>query len=245
MVVTVQQLLTDMLSLVGAVAMDEAPTASELQLALRQVNYMLDHWSASAIMLRSSTRDSFVLTPGKTSYNIGPSGTDFVTAQILTIETAVLQDATKVDYPLSLIDQTEYDSYDDRDIVTGVPLALFYDAGATQTTANNGTLYFYPTPSLAYTLILESDKYLSEFVNLTDTVTFAPVYYEALLYNGALRLFRHFHSVGTAVPPDIAALAGGAVRTLHALNRRQYRLALDYPGKSGQGNYNILSDTVM
>ena len=117
---------------------------------------------------------------------------------------------------------------------------MAYDPGESQQTTPVGVLYVYMTPDQDYTVHLETDMYLSEFAAVTDNVTFEPVYYEAILYGLAVRLFRHFRKPSDMVPPDLAALAAGSLDTLRALNAVAIQASLDLPGKIG--GYNIYVD---
>lgn len=241
MTLTVQQVLTDALSLCGGVAIDETPTSSELNLALRIANVMIDRWSGSPNLLRSTTGDTLTMTAGKYIYSIGSSATspDFATSKPVRLINAFIRDSGNNDTPLDIITKIQYDAIEDK-TSQGEPIVVHYDPGAAQQASNVGTLYFYNSPDSAYTLYLESDKYLSEFTNLSDTVTFDPVYYEALIYNIAMRLFRHFRGNESQIPADIVNIANSSMKIVENMNATQPVAKIDVMGTGGK--YNVYTD---
>lgn len=243
MILTVRQVLQDAMSLAGAVDTDEELQGSDLEIALRAANVMLNKWSSTRLMMRSTTQDILTLTGGKYIYNISAQATapDFVTAKPFRIKSSFVRDASNTDMPVDIITLTEYEGYGDKSITIGTSRSLYYDPGPSQQVINTGIIYLYPIPDQNYRLFIESDKYLTEFVNYTDVITFEPLYYEALTYNLALRLFRRFHEPTAQIPPDIIKIAQDAIKAIETMNSVQARCGIDLPGKSS--NYNILSDT--
>jgi len=240
MIVGVSNIITDAMSLIGATAIDETPTSSELALGLRTLNMMVDRWSTQRLMLRSTTPISFPLVAGQAVYTIGLSGAQITAAKPLKLYSAFYRDSSSVDQPIDIIDVSDYNAMPDKSISTGPPEYVAYDPGAAQQTSNVGTLSLYLTPDQAYTLFLETDAYLTEFVAVTDTVTFEPAYYEALVYNLAERLFRHFHRSEEQIPADILRIANASMNNLKTLNAVQIVAGLDLPGKIS--TFNIYSD---
>lgn len=80
-IVQVQDILKDAMGLCNAVEIDETPSSSEMALALRVANMMLDHWSSQRLMLRSHTSIVFILSANKASYTIGSTGADITAPQ--------------------------------------------------------------------------------------------------------------------------------------------------------------------
>ena len=242
MILTALDIIVASMKLVNAIAIDEAPTLSEQATCLQVLNIMIDSWSASNLMIRSTTLDQLALVPKKFQYTIGIGG-DFNTTKPISISTAFLRDATNIDTPFAMLNQMEYNSLVDKDIAVTRPDSLYYDPGFTQSaTPSSGTIYLYPIPdaSSVYTLFLESFKYLTEFTSVTDTVTFEPAYYEALVYNLAMRIFRMFHSSAVAVPNDIVVMARESKRIVERMNSTMVTAGFDLPGKASV--YNIYTD---
>lgn len=240
MVLTVQQILIDAMGLINTIAIDEVPETSELTLALRTANVMLDRWSAQKLMLRSNITLVVPLVAGKSEYTIGLSGADITSNKIIHIESGYITD-NGMDYSMDVVEKSLYDTFEDKNVSLARPEYVGYDPGATQQAVQKGTIFFYYTPDKSYTATLETMVYLTEFLNLSDTVTFEPVYYEALIYNLAVRLFRHFHAATAQVPADIVGIANESRATIMNMNHSPLIAGFDFPGK-GTGKYNIYTD---
>lgn len=239
MTIYVRDILADALSLVG-VGGDEAPTPSELQLALRTANIMLGSWSSSRLLMRSTTPLDFTATVGQAVYTIAPSGADIIGAVPLSVSSAYYRDSGTIDTPIEIVSVEFYNNLPDKQTSTGPFEYVAYDPGATQQTSQKGTFYFYMNPDSQYDVHLEVDSYITEFTTLTDAVRFDPVYYEALVYGLAARLFRHFHAASSQLPADIQLIAAHSLDKLRALNASIPSVAVDLPGKAG--GYNIYVD---
>lgn len=240
MVLTVQQTITDAMGLIGAIAVDEAPTTSESTLAMRTANVMIDRWSSQHLLLRSTTPITFSMVASTPTYTIGASGATITSGKPLKIQSVVITDAAGLDTALEVIPQSVYDALVDKDVSNGKPTYLAYDPGIAQQAAQKGTISIYPCPDYAYSTKIDSDSYLTEFVNLTDNIVFEPAYYEALIYNLAVRLWRYFHDGGTQIPADIVAIANESLTNLKNLNSVQQLAGMEMPGR--MSSYNIYTD---
>lgn len=248
MVIPVQDMLIDILKVCKVVEMDEVPTATELADTLRTVNMMLNTWSDRNLMVQGTVRAGFALTAGKYSYTIGPAGADIIYTKPSGISTAFVRDAGGNDWPVDITPKETYDSYDDKLIATGRPEEMIYELGQAQQAAQVGTITLYPIPDAAnpYTLYPEMYLPLVEFVNLTDTITFDKgAYFEAIKYNGAMRVWGGYYKAEIPFPPMEMALAQEAMRILENINSKQMIAVLDVPskgGKVGGGGYDVYSD---
>jgi hypothetical protein len=230
----VQDVIVDAMNLIGVIAISETPSAAEMQIGIRTLNMMLDHWSANRLMLRSTDTTSFPLVSGKGVYTIGPATCDIIAPKPIKIERAFMRDSNGIDYLISVVPQSEYDSYRDKSIITALPATIYYDPGTAQQSLVQGTINVYPMPDAngSYTMFIDYDAYLSEFSSLTTVITFDPAYYEALVYGLALRLFRRYHvDPNKQVPTDISAAAAAAIKTIENMNSVQARASMDVPGK--------------
>lgn len=231
----VKDVIKEILGLCGAIEIDETPTDSDMQLGMRRLNIMLDSWSSKRLLLRSQTQISFTIAPPKYVYTIGPTG-DIVSAKPINIRGAYTRDGSGVDYPINIISTQELDSMNDKSFAVARPESLNYNPGKAQG-ATLGTFTFYCIPDQSYTAYVECDIYLTEFSALTDIVTFEPMYYEALVYNGAKRLWRNYH-VSTPVPADIDQIANESLKSISVVNYEKIMANLDVPG-SKSANFNI------
>lgn len=236
-------IITDAMSLIGAVAINEPIKAPELQVGLRTLNMMIDKWSTNRLLLRSTDTTTIPLSANKYAYTIGTPSSDVTSAKPLRIFSSFMRDRNGVDYNIDVMPQEAYDKLQDKSFVYGLPAAMYYDPGTTQD-GQEGTIYIYPAPDSAgpYTLYLECDIYLSEISTGNDIITFDKAYYEALVYGLASRLWRRYHTK-EPIPADIAAFASSAISSLENLNSVQARASMDIPGKVStfnvySGDYN-------
>lgn len=228
------------MGLIGAIAIDEVPTASEYNQALRTANVMIDRWSTQRLLLRSTTALVVPLVAGVQSYTIGPVGCAITSAKPIKLYSAFYRDSANVDYPVEVIETVTFNNLTDKALSVGPVMYVSYEPGDAQQVAGKGTINVYLTPDQAYSLHLEVDNYLNEFVNLTDTVTFEPAYYEALIYNLAVRLFRYYREASIPVPMDIQLIANGSLSNLKTMNDVNVIAGMELPGKVS--SYNIYSD---
>ena len=241
MILQVQDILKDAMGLIGVIAIDESPSTSEYTQVLRTLNVMVDRWSSQRLMLRSTVALSIPLVAGKATYTIGVSGCDVTAPKPIQMRTGYYRDVNNNDLPIEMIDIITYNSINDKMIASGPPMYGAYDPGDTQQIINKGTLSVYPIPDTVYYFNVEVDTYLTEFVNLSDTVTFEPAYYEALIYNLAVRLFRYYRDANVQIPQDIISVANISVNNLKTMNKFTVIAASDLPGKIS--SYNIYSDS--
>ena len=223
----VRELFIAILEVVGVLTLDEQPEASDMQKVKRHVNLLLGSLSARHLVQLTPTTESFTLTPGVADYTIGPSA-DLNTAKPISIASAHLNGL-----PLDLATQGEYHQW------PSPTRELYYDAGATQTATPLGTIHINPIPDAADTLTVDSLKYLTQFVNLTDTVTFPDAYLAMLTYNGAMACWRPLGRTGPP-PPDIRMMAERTMKVIENMNARPMIMRTDVPGVV-QGRYNILT----
>lgn len=238
----VQDIFKASMEIIGATTLDEAPEDSEMHKCLRHANLLLDSLSARKLLQLAEIQETFNLVAGQRSYTIGVGG-NFNTSKPIDISSAFVRDVSLNDYPVDVKTREVYDSYSDKMISSARPDVIFYDPGATQQTIQTGTIYCYPIPDdSSDDLVINSQKYLTEFVNLTDNVTFPPAYFRMLVYNLSEAIWRPMGRSGP-VPPDIVSLARETMRIIENMNATQIVSGLDLPGTRTQGSgYNIYTD---
>lgn len=240
MILQVKDLLIDAMGLCGVTEIDETPAATEMAVLLRTANVMIDRWSAQRLLLRSTTPITIPITAGKQAYTIGLSGCDVTNSKPLKVYSAYVRDSGGLDTAVDVIDIETYNNLVDKTLANGPITWVSYDPGLSQQTNQKGTVYVYGVPDTTYTLFVEADTYLTEFVNYTDTVSFEPAYYEALIYNLARRVFRRYNSANTMIPADISEIAHESLNNLRTMNNQTIIAGLDVPGKVG--SWNVYTD---
>lgn len=240
MILTVQELLTDAMSLIGATAIDEVPTTSELNLGLRVANMMLNRWQSMPGMLRSTNSVVFTTTGGVADYSIGEWGSDINSQKPIKIFSAYLTDTSTVNYPLDVVDESWLNQINDRNLSSGRPTLVSYDAVSAQQSSPYGVVSLYVIPDTVYTVTLDCSSDVTTFDSLTDNLDFDPSYYEALKYGMAVRLFRHYHPVTVPIPADLLKGEHEANKTLYTMNHKPILAACDLPVTGG--SYNVYTD---
>lgn len=243
MIVQVQDIIKQAFGVIGEIEIDETPTSSDMNMCLQVLNIMMDKLSANRLTLRTTSADSLPLIPGKYLYTIGAAGADITSAKPISITDAFIRDLYGIDTPVNIISRDEYDAYIDKSFSQARPYSLFYDPGQTQQVQNKGNISLYPIPdaTMPYTLFFNSDKYLTEFGSIFDTVTFEPAYYEFFVYNLAVRIFRRYNDSKVPIPVDVIGIANEATRTIETMNAVQVTASMDIPGSPV--TYNIFNDT--
>ena len=212
------------LEVVGVVTLDETPEASDMQKCLRHMNLLLDSLSARRLMQLSTIQTPVPLTVGQRVYPLTPVP--------ISITSAFLRDTSGNNFDVDIITVEEYELTED----TGgsVVERIYFDAGA-------GTVACDPTPLDGYTLFLDTVRYLTEFTSLTAPVSFPPAYYDMLVQNGAMKLWRPLGRTGPP-PPDIRQEADRTMRIVENMNSRSPVAGMDLPGCKS-GTYDIMSDS--
>jgi hypothetical protein len=243
MVLTVLDLIKSQLRIVlqnGDSTQDDDDT--QIQDAIQANNMMLDSWSAQKLMTRSLIQQSFTLVVGTSSYTIG-TGMVFDTAKPIAIPNAFVRDSAGIDYPLNIATEDEFNAIGDKSFASGCPTSLFFDTGQTEQTApQSGVIYIDTKPDQAYTLYLEQQKYLTEFADPSDTVTFEPAYYEAIKFNGALTYYYEYRSHKAPIPPYLVMKAKESMSVIKNMNVQLSVANFDVPGVK-TGSWNIYGST--
>lgn len=226
----VSTFLKDAMGLIGAIEIDETPSSTEMQTALRVANMMLGRWSAQSLLPRATNTLSFPITAGKSSYTIGNAAAyDVVSEKPLSLVGGYLRDSSNRDTPLNVITIDHYNNFQDKAISSGLPNYVAYRPIDAQQVIPNGAFYFYLTPNRNYTFFGEVNKYLTKFNSINDELTFEPMYEEAFVYSLAARLFRHFNGPDKIIPQDIVEIASAALSNIKALNSEIPLAACDVP----------------
>lgn len=232
---TVRDMITSSLRLIGAIAGNETPTANEASSALQSLNDMLDLWSTQKLLINASIQENFSFVGSQQNYTMGVGG-NFNTARPQRIENAIYQQttgATLLNLPIQLINQDQFAALPVPNVQSTIPTKLFVNY-----TNPLATLYFWPVPSTAGTLVLWSWKTLTSFATLDTVVILPPGYNKALKYNLGVELAPEY---GKQVDELIIAQAVDSKADIKRMNSKMLLMTQDSALNSRSAKYNYLT----
>lgn len=218
----------------GWLAQGETPNAADANFALSKLNRVLDQWQAKKIYAYAMQFQAYTLIPNLAPHTIGPSGTFVVPVRPVRLEGATLilnNVQPNVDCPINLRDAAWWNSERVKTLATSVPTDLYYEPDFP-----NGSLYFWPVPSWAYGVRLQTWQQISTFATLATSYNLPPGYEEAITMTLAANLIGP-NSQGLALQ------AREAVAAIQGNNNKSPRISSADHGTSGKkrGSFNYYS----
>lgn len=236
---TAGDMIRDALGLTRVYAPGDVVTGADMALGLRVLNRMMDSWSNEALACFARMEQSSPLVVQKATYTIGPGG-DFDMARPLKLLSgdgaAYLQDALGNNFPITVVEQDQWNLIGNRTTTSDIPDTLFYDAQFPL-----GTINIFPTPTNTYTLFWDSTLQLEEFADQTTPVTLPPGYEAAIVHNLAIWLKPYFKAADIA--KEVVELARTTLAAIKRTNIREVVAGYDTEiVAKGSSTYNIYRD---
>jgi hypothetical protein len=236
---TVSDLITRSMRLLGALNIGDQPTAAEAQNALTALNALADAWALERLLLYTTGRNLYNLAPNQQVYQIGPLGPDWIAPRPLSLEGAGLiissSDPTQVlEVPLEVLrTDRDWQMLRVKGITSTLPTKLYYDHGFSTGAGNlgSGNIALWPVPTQANQIALYTPTAISQFTGLTQTISLPPGYNRALVYSLAIEMAPEFDRQPSEV---IVAVAERALDNLKRTNLQLNRLRCD-PALTGAG----------
>jgi len=213
---TATELIESSMRLATILASGETPTADEAVDGLKALNDILENWSLENLMVLQGNNEQFALTPGVSTYTIGPGGA-FNTTRPIRIGLSFTR-VNGSDFPLEQWGLDEYNAVSVK-TVGAIPEKYVY--------INEnplGLIILYPVPATASTLFLNTDSVLTFPVTLATNLVLAPGYEKALRYTLATNLAPEY---GVTVPSAVAAIAASSKADIKRANKKQVVAAYD------------------
>lgn len=241
---TANDIIRAAMRLIQVSAVDTDLTAQELQDGLESLNRMLDSWSADELTLYEVIREQFPLVSGQNPYTIG-YGAEFNTSRPMKIVDAYLilnNGSIPVSYPMQVLGYDDYNSVRLKTLSTNFPNYIYY-----QPSFPIGEVYIYPifapndpaTQGPAY-INLTSWKPLDMILDPTAYMSYPPGYWEAVVFNLAVRIAEEYQF---QIRETTVQLAISALKRVKRLNQRTVTLQTDVSLMStSQLRYNIFAD---
>lgn len=227
---TVLGLLEGSMREIGALAIEETPTAAEAQFCQTKLNEMLASWSTESLTVYSVISESFPVVAGKASYTMGPTG-DLNTARPIRIVEIKTVDNQGNVFPVGIIDYDQYSSILPPYIQSPLAQFCYSDNNFPLTT-------LYPWPIWndgSYFINVWSWQAFPSFANLTTTIVLPPGYDRAIKYNLALEISPSF---GKPISGDLAGLASVSKSDLKRLNMDILQMGFDNALLKRPGGWN-------
>jgi len=224
---TVYDVVVSALQNLGAIALEETPTAGEANDALKTLNNMIATWNTENLLVYNITENVFPFVAGQASYTLGTGG-DFNIPRPVKIDLAYSRDSQGNDYAMGVTDSPDmYASIVSKYTQSTFPTFL-YDNGNFPLK----TITFWPVPQDAsYSAVLWCWGAIASFASLSDTVSLPPGYNLALEYNLSVLLAPKY---GRPVSDDLKALALSSKAQLKRINYSIKEMVFD-PSMTGQG----------
>ena len=235
---TGNDLIRAAMRLIQVAAVDTDLTASELRDGLESLNRMIDAWALEELMLYQVTRETFPLAASQLSYSVGLGG-DFDTVRPTKLVGAYLTISTgsiPVDYPMQVIGYDDYNDIRLKTLQTNFPSYCYYEPAFPLS-----NLYVYPVCAVNNeSITLTSWKPLAMISDPTATVSLPPGYWEALVFNLAVRIAEEYQF---DMRPTTIAIAESSLKKIKRMNQRTLTLQTDVALMStSQMRYNIYAD---
>lgn len=216
---TARQILEDASRQIGVLALGEVLTSEEANQGLRTLNRMLSLWSNKKLLVFNVAIEEFTLVSGTNSYTLG-SGATFNTTVPIHISAAFIKDSAGNELPARLtFDSKEWGRVSVKSSTSQYPTLIYIDKDFP-----NNTVYLYPTPGAANTLILHNWRQLSSVATLTTALSFPEGYEELIMYALAQRLCPEYGKVFTQ---DLRILLNDAMSTIKRANMKIVQIGVD------------------
>lgn len=233
-----QAIITAAIGEINAVAAGESPTAAELSFGLDKLNRLIDAWNAERLAIYTQNFTQYTLVPNLSPHTIGPTGntpTPTFTCQgtrpvkILGANLVINTSSPSYNIQINIRDADWWLMQSVQGLTTTYPTDLYYEPDWP-----NGSLYFWPVPTTAYPVQLETLTNLGSFPTLGTTFTLPPGYWDAIVYNLALSLCPSF---GKTPGPILISEARRTKMAIKSLNAVMPRIATGGGGlPQGGGN---------
>jgi hypothetical protein len=171
---------------------------------------MVDTWKGRILRAPFALRQTFTLTDGDGEYTLGPAGADLTGVRPV----YQLSRATRIDNdretPLIVLTRAQYEAEPDR-TTEGYVSRIFVD----HLKVPLANLFVFPVPSTSTQIAIYHRQEVMTFATLTTSYDLPEGYYEAFVYNLALRIGPEH---GFPLDEDGKAMAQAAIDVLTGRN---------------------------
>ncbi len=208
---TVRDIITGAVRLLGTLRKGETLSADDVQDGFVALNDMIASWGNDSLLINARAWESFNIGAGS-SYTLGVGQT------INTTRPSSIQDAFvrigNIDYTLTPLTDVEYERIPYKNLSSNIPQWYNYDNGFP-----TGIIRIYPYLSVSAELHLLSEKPITEFTDVNQTIVVTPGTNRALRSNLALELAPEYRVEPSASLVRMASTSLDSIMLAIAKNR--------------------------
>ena len=235
-------LVSDIINLalyeLNTLAQGETPDTGLQTYVFNRLNLLLDEWSARKPFAYAVDFNVYTLQANLSPHTIGPSGATFtVTQRPNRLEGADLilnTTPTNVDIPLNVRDEQWWLYERVKSLTSSIPTDVYYSPQWP-----NGQLFFWPVPTFAYQVRLETWTLINQFSSVSNTVVFPPGYQNALMLTLATQIAA---GVGGQLNPATVENAKRALKAIQSNNMAAPRTTTVEAGQPRAGRDGVIAD---
>lgn len=223
---TVQDLVTATLKLVGACSSTSPPTPDESADVLARLQDLGDSWAAERLSIFQVVRTLFPLVSGQQTYSIGPGGNFDIARPVWIQDAGIISNnnpSQPLELPMTILSDDDWASLSIKNVATSLSWYLYYDYAFNASGRGNVSVWPIPNVSTLQVALYVPTPVLT-FPSLGTTITFPPGYAEAIRYNLAVRLCPEW---GRPLDPVVAQMAVETYARIERANKRLQRLGVD------------------
>lgn len=224
---TARDLIKSTLRLIGVLASGETPSAPESNDSLEVLNGMIKTWGIEGLMVFKTTKEEFSLAGSQQSYTMGPGG-DFDTVRPQRIQLVTIKSGG-TELPTDILNVQQWSEIINKTSQSNFPYQVYVEG-----TYPLETINFWPQPSTASTVIVYSNKPISDSLALSDEIALPPGYEECIKYNLAVKLAPEF---GRPLDPLIFEEAKELKALVMRQNTKPTYMKTDAPTRSYRFNF--------
>jgi len=236
----VLDVIADALRELGVLAAGEVATADDANSGLLALNRLVDQWAAEELQIYQTTRTTWSIVSGTSSYTLGTGGNINIARPVF-IDHINFQNtgsSPTIEYQMSPLTDDAYSRIPIKTITAPFPTSYYYNP-----TYPTGTVILWPVPtSTTLQGVLYAPQAVAEFAGLTTAITLPPGYRRMLVKNLAVELAPSYERPVMSKLDEQARESKSIVKRANKrLADMQLEAAALIQGKNRRFTYNILT----
>lgn len=226
------------LRLLGVLAEGESPSAATSADGLTALNQMLDSWSTERLSVYGTQTHEVTWPAGEVYQDIGPGGSGAfgVNPGPLQIDPATYYVVNGISYPITLVNQEQYNNITLKDTTSTLPLVMW--PNMMLLTTMNIRMHLWPVPSQDLEFHIVCVKELTQIADLGDDIIVPAGYLRAFAYNLAVELAPQF---GIEASQTVKRIAAVSKRNIKRINNPGDKMSMPAALVANTYGFNIYS----